>query len=159
LAHLMLLVPIGAAVAAAMLAGYAWARRSRHHAHASVAELACAVLVWAVCEALWSTAQDPETALRWVRLSAFGWVPMGPLLLRAFLGIGPPSRLARALPALFAVSAVFIALDVATPWLHPAVERAPWGWTYRVGPLFPAALVFVLGCIGLGLAHALTSPR
>ena len=157
--ELVLLVPLAAAAAAAMLAGYAWARRGRHRAHGAVAQLACAVLVWAACEVLWNATRDPDTALVLVRLAAFGWVPVGPLLLRIFLATGPPSPWERAFGPLLGVALAFAVLDVATPWLHPAVEPAPWGWVYHTGPLFPVCLLFVLGCIGMGLVPAVRQLR
>jgi signal transduction histidine kinase len=39
--------------------------------------------LWAFCEIGWNLAQDADTALTWMRASALGWVPIGPVALQA----------------------------------------------------------------------------
>jgi len=42
---------------------------------------------WGVCQLLWNTTDDPELALLLVRLSALGWVFLGPLSARFILSV------------------------------------------------------------------------
>ena len=39
---------------------------------------------WSLCEILWNLQDDPRAAAVFIRLSAFGWMLLGPVLLHAF---------------------------------------------------------------------------
>ncbi len=40
---------------------------------------------WAFCEVMWNTAHDREVAHRLIRLSALGWMFIGPAVLHLFV--------------------------------------------------------------------------
>jgi two-component system NtrC family sensor kinase len=89
---------------------------------------------WALCEVLWSLAPSPEAALPLQRLSALGWVGLGPLALHVVhQAIGQPDRrMSRIIGALYGLAGLFLVLSWTTPWL---VERAvPTAWGYGVAP-------------------------
>jgi signal transduction histidine kinase len=114
---------------------------------------------WAGCELLWNTATDPDTALFLVRISSLGWAAIGPLALDVFVRVSeqPAQRVRRALPALYATSAIFALLFTTTDLAHRGVTPAPWGWSYEPGVGFLVFYVFTLACVVAGLQHALAT--
>jgi signal transduction histidine kinase len=111
--------------------------------------------MWSFCEVLWNTADDPGLALWLVRASSVGWVAMGPLGLHLFFELTGRPR-PRALPWLYAISAGFLAVTLATDWMHVGVLRTSWGWAYEFGPAYPFFWLFTTAsmCTGLSLAGA-----
>jgi signal transduction histidine kinase len=125
--------------AAAMLLGGAW---------------------WGLCEMLWTLAPDPVTALSLVRLSAPGWIFVGPLALTLFLAQGrAPAWVRAVLPAVWAGSLAALGLAWTTPWMLRDVSRVSWGWAYEVGPAFAAWYVLAVASAGAGLVAALLQLR
>ena len=110
---------------------------------------------WALCEVLWATSADPVIALRYVKLSAIGWVLIGPLALQLMIEIiGEPAEDVRSkLPALYLASAVFLLIDWTTPWIHTRVVETPWSWGYELGHAYPFYWAFTVTALvwGLGL--------
>jgi PAS domain S-box-containing protein len=104
---------------------------------------------WAVCQLLWNTAQDPAHALALVKLSALGWVGIGPLTTRFIITVTRVNapRVQRALRVYFAFAGLFLLLTWFTPWVHTGVVRESWGWGYTLGPLY--ALFFVVSVAAL----------
>jgi signal transduction histidine kinase len=114
---------------------------------------------WAGCELLWNTATDPDAALFLVRLSSLGWAAIGPLALDVFLRVSeqPAPRLRRAVPFLYALSALFALLFTTTDLAHRGVTPVPWGWSYLPGPIFLVFYLYTLACVAVGLRHALAT--
>jgi signal transduction histidine kinase len=107
---------------------------------------------WGCCDALWTLAPDPASALFLVRLSAPGWVLAAPLVLHVLIEQAPglPRALRRLLLPAYGAAALFLALDWTTPWMHVAVFRVPWGWAYRPGPAYAAwyaSTVLLIGAV------------
>ncbi len=153
--HPYVLVPLAASIVSAVLASTIWTRDPAHRANRLATLLVGTSAVWSLCEVVWNTTGDPRLALWLVRLSAVGWVWIGPLALDLFLEItGDSSPQARRwLPALYGAAGTFLAIDWCTPWIHPAVVRTSWGFGYELGPTY---LVFYLFTVcGLGGAFAL----
>ncbi|MBW2401474.1 MAG: hypothetical protein JRG80_19835, partial [Deltaproteobacteria bacterium] len=48
--------------------------------------LACSAY-WSLCEILWNLSDDPDHVLLLIRLSSFGWIPLGPLALDLFVEV------------------------------------------------------------------------
>ena len=156
-----LLLPLLACVASGMLAVGVLARDARMRTSRLAAGLTTGVAIWAACEVLWNAAGDPEVVLRLVRLSAIGWVAVGPAALHLFVELtgARGSRARRALPFLYALSAGFLLVALLTPWMHTAVVRTSWGWGYRFGPAYPPFYVFTVACLSAGLALGLRDLR
>jgi hypothetical protein len=130
-----------------------------------VVSLAILGAFWGLCEVLWSLAPNPDTALYLQRLSALGWVGLGPLALHVVhQAIGRPShRMPRVIGGLYVLSALFLALAWTTPLL---VERAvPTSWGYGVvpGAAFPVYYVITIAACATALLrwirHLRTSPE
>lgn len=156
-----LLVPLLACATSAMLAVGVLARGSRRPASRQAAALIAGVAIWAACEVLWNAAHDPAVVLRLVRLSAVGWVAIGPAALHLFLELtgDARSRIRRWLPALYAVSAGLLLVGFVTPWMHTGVVRTGWGWGYRVGPAFALYFAFTVACLGAAIGIAIRDVR
>ncbi len=116
---------------------------------------------WAICQLLWNTSQDPVAAFALVKLSALGWVGIGPLIARfivSLTGVAAP-RLQRALRGYFAFSAFFLALTWFTPWVHTGVVRRSWGFGYTFGPLYALYFFVTVGSLLSGIAVASRAYR
>jgi signal transduction histidine kinase len=146
-------VPLASALACLVFGVLVLARVPGARSHRCMAAILFGAAWWGVCEALWTLAPDAHTALALVRLSAPGWVAVGPLCMHLFLAQSPrvPRGVRLGLAAAYAGAAVALAVEWTTPWMHPSVERVPWGWAYRVGPAYPLwyALAFASSSIGV----------
>ena len=151
-------------LASAVFATAILARDSSHSGNRLASVLIFGCCFWAGCQVLWNTVTEASTALLLMKLSTLGWVAIGPMALHLIAEVTSEShrRLRRALPVLYAISLTFLMLQWLTPWLHAGVVRMSWGWAYRVGPAFPACVVFCLGTIlwagSIGTRAYLHSP-
>jgi signal transduction histidine kinase len=129
--------------------------------HRCMAVLLIGACWWGVCESVWTLAPDPATALLWVRLSAPGWIAVGPLCMHLFLAqdrrLSPRSR--PGVGVAYGVAACALVVEWTTPWMHPGVLRVPWGWAYRVGPAYGIWLGFTILCSSFGVLTALRELR
>jgi signal transduction histidine kinase len=148
-----LLLPLTACLASSVLATALLTRDSRTLASRLSAALLLGATFWAGCEILWNTATDPSIVLTIVKLSAAGWVMIGPIGLHLILEvIGEPApRIRRQLPRLYLISLGFLAVAWTTPWVHAGVIEASWGWAYEFGPAYPFFLAFTFGNLTVGL--------
>jgi signal transduction histidine kinase len=159
--HPYVLAPLAACLASSACAAVIAARDSAHRANRRAAALVAGAAWWACCEVLWNTAGDPVTALRLVRLSAAGWVWIGPLAVDLFLSVvsDPAPRLRRALPGLYAAAGAFLVLTLFTPWMHRAVLPTSWGYAYEFGWLYPPFLLFTLVLLNVALVIGWRAAR
>jgi PAS domain S-box-containing protein len=86
-----------------------------------------------------------------MRLSAPGWIFIGPLVLHVLAALGESER-GSARPVRAAVWACLglLALAWTTPWLLADAVPTAWGWGYRVGPLYPLYYAITLACVAAG---------
>jgi signal transduction histidine kinase len=156
-----LLIPLASSLACLGLAVGILARDTSRRASRLGAAVALGGAWWAACEVLWNTASDPNAALYLVRLSAPGWMMIGPLMLHLFLELTshPLSRKRWLAPALYSLQAVLVVIDLTTTWIHPEVIRTSWGWGWRVTPLFVVPYMMTAGTVTVGLGVAYTSLR
>ena len=138
--HPYALIPLAACIASATIAVSLWLRATSNRRILPVVSLGLLGAFWAFCEVLWSLAPNPDAALGLQRLSALGWVGLGPLTLHVVQqAIGQPDRrMSRVIGALYAIAGFFLVLAWTTPWM---VERAvPTAWGYAARPYnFPCA--------------------
>ncbi|MGH0036834.1 MAG: ATP-binding protein [Myxococcota bacterium] len=118
-----------------------------------VAMVPLCIAHWGLMEALWTIQTDAASAEVLIRLSAFGWMSLGPLAFQIFVELaGSRARGLRPMvPYLWGLSAVSLVLYVASPWCLGEVLRTSWGWSYGFGPLFP----LVYASTGLPIAYLL----
>lgn len=132
--HPYALIPLVACITSATIAVSLWLRATSNRRILPVVSLVLAGAFWAFCEVLWSLAPNPDTALGLQRLSALGWVGLGPLSLHVVQqAIGQPDRrMSRVIGVLYAIAGFFLVLAWTTPWM---VERAvPTAWGYAASP-------------------------
>jgi two-component system NtrC family sensor kinase len=108
---------------------------------------------WGLCEVLWSLAPNPDAALHLQRLSALGWVGLGPLALHVVHQAieQPDRRISRIIGGLYVLAGLFLALAWTTPWM---VERAvPTSWGYGVvpGAIFPLYYLMTIAAAATAL--------
>ncbi len=148
--HVILLI---ACVAGASLGTSVWMRDTRNKANRLATLLIWGGAYWAFCELLWNQAADAETALTLVKLSTLGWVWIGPVSLSLMIEIMgdsmPRSRVV--LRTLYGAAVVYLLLTFLTPWVHESVVQTEWGWSYRLGPLYPGFYVITMTSILYGM--------
>jgi len=159
--NLYFLIPLLSCLASATLGSALLARDPRHPANRRFALLMLCAAFWAGCEVVWNTQQSAGVALTLVRLSALGWVWVGPLGLQLFLELTDdgPSWVWRVLPLLYAVCAGFLALALATPLMHVSVERESWGWAYVLGPAYPVFYLVTIASLLVAISIGVRAFR
>jgi PAS domain S-box-containing protein len=137
--HPYTLIPLAACIASAAIAIALWLRATSNRRILPVVSLVLAGAFWAFCEVLWSLAPDPDAALGLQRLSALGWVGLGPLSLHVVhQAIGQPDRrMSRVIGALYAVAGFFLVLAWTTPWMVERAVPTAWGYAASPGAAFP----------------------
>jgi signal transduction histidine kinase len=155
-----LLLPLLACIGSAMLT-VAIVLRGGGRASRIGALLTASAAVWSFFEVIWNgAAHDPRVVLWLVRLSSLGWFAFGPIALHLFIELtGQPPERRRLVPALYATSTAFLAIDLATPWMHASVVRTSWGWGYVFGPAYPFFYTFTVCCLGAALALGFRETR
>ena len=113
---------IAACVGSALNAGTVLARDAAGAASRRAATLSLAACFWAACEIAWNTAADPATALFLVKLSAPGWIFIGPMSTHVFLEATGSNRggRRRLLHAGYAAGALLLGLAISYPIVPPA---------------------------------------
>ena len=83
--HWYVVVPILACTISAATAVTVLMRDPGNRRVWPIAGVSALAAVWAFCEIAWHVAATPEAALGWMRISAFGWVPIGPVAFHALM--------------------------------------------------------------------------
>ena len=143
------LVPLVACIASAVLATAIFARDAASRTNRLAALLCAGVSVWALCEVIWNSRPDAESARFFIRCSAVGWIFLGPQILHLLRVISGEvvASTRRAILPLYLVGGVFLAANWFTPWMHAEVFATRFGWSYAPGWLHPVYLLFTIGCI------------
>ena len=154
--HPYFVVLVVACVACAAFGTSVLVRDPRERANQLAAAMIFGGAWWAFCEVMWTQAHDPETALAFVKLSALGWVWIGPLALHLMMELVGDSRPGRVtlVRALYAASALYFVIGLMTSAVHTGVVLTEWGWSYELGPLYPFFYVTTVSALGLGLSLA-----
>jgi signal transduction histidine kinase len=145
-----------ACAGSALAAGTILARDAASPANRRAALLSLCASYWAACEIAWNTASDPAAVLLLVKLSAPGWIFVGPMAMDVLLAATEDvtARDRRALRVLYTAASAMLLIEWTTPWIHPAVARTSWGWAYEFGPLFPAFYSITLTGVTWGIWRA-----
>ena len=141
--HPFIFMLVLSCIAAGVLGSAILARDPGQRANRLIATVLGCSAYWSLCEILWNLSDDPNTVLWMIRLSSFGWIPLGPLALDLFVEVTgrTRSRYHKVVPLAYSTAAFAIALYIVTPWCITAPIRVSWGWSYEFGPLFPLAFV------------------
>jgi PAS domain S-box-containing protein len=133
--HPYVLISLLSALAAGMLAGAIWARDSANRGNQLAASLLLCTAFWSLCDVLSNFADDPATALEYVRLSCLGSIMIGPLAFHMLLTLEPKLELryGRFLRFAYGSALVCALTGVTTPALWLDVAPTSWGWAGEIG--------------------------
>jgi PAS domain S-box-containing protein len=152
--HWYLLAPLSACLISVVCAAVILDRDARHRANRLVALIVLGCTFWSVCEVLWNTAEDPQVALALVRLSALGWIWLGPAFLHLMISATafPAPRARRLVQLAYPAMALMLLLAWFTPLLTEGVVRTSWGFAYTTGRLMPVYYVITVSLVMVALA-------
>jgi signal transduction histidine kinase len=160
------LLPLVSALACLVFGVAIWTSDPEAKSNRCAAGLMAGGAFWGICEALWTLAPDARTAELLLRVSAPGWIAIGPLCMHLFLvqERRDRSRLRRLLPAAYATAGAFLGLVWAEPWLGSPwftlrMDPVPWGWAYRAGVAYPYWYAFTVACSSAGIWAAYIEMR
>jgi len=151
--HPYALIPLAACISSAAITISLWLRAPLNRGIFPVVSMGILGAFWALCEVLWSMSPDPDAALFLQRLSALGWVGLGPLALQVVhQAIGQPDRrMSRAIGGLYALSALFLVLAWTTPWMIERAVPTSWGYGTAPGAAFPIYYVITIAAAATAL--------
>jgi len=154
-------LPLTSGLACFAIAVLMLAREPRAGTSRYAALLLLGAAWWGVFEALWTLAPDAETALLLLRLSAPGWIFIGPICLELFLADAPdgPGRLRTMRMIAWGAATIALVIEWTTNWIHIGMEPVPWGWAYRFGPLYAPWYAFTVLTSTAGIFAALRRLR
>ena len=153
LMHFYAVVPILACTISAAAALTVWTRDPGNRRVWPIAGVSACATIWAFCEIAWQVSHTSEEALRWMRLSALGWVPIGPVAFHALmLARDRDTALVRTwVRLLYAGSALLLVAAFTSPLVMREALRVWWGWTPVPGPLLVLQIAVSGGSVGAGL--------
>lgn len=145
--HLHIAIPLAAAIGACAITSTILARDPTSRRTQIAASILIAAGVWALCDFFAVVFANRGWALPLLRAANVPILIIPPLALR--LGFEQREDLsARFTPLLRPVwlaSAVLAPIALASDWMIDDVVWSPWGWSTRMGPLYP--LIFVPGVV------------
>ncbi len=152
--HPYVVVPILACILTAATAIAVWTRDPGNRRVWPIAAVSALASIWAFCEIGWNLAPDAGTALVWMRASALGWVPIGPVALHALMvARDRDTRGIRVLiRADYGAAGALLVLAFGSPWMIADAVRTWWGWTAVPGPAMVLQYGITGGSVAAGLA-------
>jgi signal transduction histidine kinase len=143
LMHWYVLVPILACTVSAATALSVWTRDPGNRRVWPIAGISACGAFWAFCEIAWQVAGDAEAALRWMRLSAFGWVGIGAVAFHALMLARDrdSGRVRRWILLLYAASGLLLVPALTHPFVMREALRAWWVYYAFVGGSVTAGLL------------------
>jgi PAS domain S-box-containing protein len=133
--HPYVLISLLSALAAGMLASAIWARDPANRGNQLAASLLSCAALWSLCDVFSNSADDPATALEFVRLSCLGSIMIGPLAFHMLLTLEPKLELryGRLLRFAYGSALVCALTGVTTPAMWLDVTQTDWGWAGKIG--------------------------
>jgi signal transduction histidine kinase len=130
-----------------------WSRDPANRRVWPIAGVSACGALWAFCEVAWHVAPDAASALAWMRLSALGWVPLGPVAFHALVvARDRDTRLVQSwLAVLYLGSAALLVAAFLSPAVIREAARPWWGWTPVPGPAMALQFVVTGGSVAAGL--------
>ncbi|MBS1105664.1 MAG: his Kinase domain protein [Deltaproteobacteria bacterium] len=165
--NLYFLLPLISALACLVFGVLILARDRDATPHRCAAALLLGGSWWGIGEALWTLAPDPVTALAVLRISAPGWIAVGPVCMHLFLAAEQRSThpMRRVVPFAYAGAALFLLAEwtepflASGPWITEGMARVPWGYAYLTGPAYWLWYTFTVLTSSAGIFAALQDLR
>jgi signal transduction histidine kinase len=151
--HPYVVVPIIACTLSGATALAVWTRDPGNRRVWPIAGVSACAAIWAFCEIAWNVASGREAALFWMRVSALGWVPIGPVAFHALMVARDRDTVLVRLwiRALYLVSAGLLLAAFTGDLLIAGALRPWWGWSPVPGPLMLFQYVVTGGSVAAGL--------
>ena len=151
--HPYVVVPILACTLTAAAAIAVWTRDPANRRVWPIASVSGLASVWAFCEIAWNLVGNAESALAWMRFSALGWVPIGPVAFQALMvARDRDTKLVRtAIRANYGLSGALLLVAFTSPWMIADAVRTWWGWSPVPGPAMGLQYAVTGGSVGAGL--------
>jgi signal transduction histidine kinase len=151
--HPYVVVPILACTITAATAISVWTRDPGNRRVWPIAAVSALASVWAFCEIAWNLSADAASALAWMRISALGWVPIGPAAFHALMvARDRDTKLVRgAIRAVYAASGLLLIVALTSPLMIGEALRTWWGWSPVPGPAMGVQYAVTGGSVGAGL--------
>ena len=151
--HSYVVVPVLACVLSAATALTVWTRDPMNRRVWPIAGMSACGAIWAFCEVMWQLTGGTEASLAWMRASALGWVPIGPVAFHALMLARDRDTawVRRWIRGLYAFSAPLLLAALFTPAMLPEAHHAWWGWTPVPGPLIPVQYSVTGGSVAAGM--------
>ena len=161
------ILPLTSALACLVFGVLILARDPESSPHRCAAALLFGGAWWGVCEALWTLAPDAATALVLLRISAPGWIAVGPVCMHLFLATERRSAhpLRSVLPLAYASAGFFLLVEWAEPFLESGpiltegMTHVPWGYAYLPGPAYWLWYAFTVLTSSAGIFAAVAELR
>jgi signal transduction histidine kinase len=161
------ILPLGSALACLVFGVLILARDPESSPHRCAAALLFGGTWWGLCEALWTLAPNAATALVLLRISAPGWIAVGPVCMHLFLATERRSAhpLRRLLPFAYAGAGIFLLVEwlepllASGPFLTEGMTRVPWGYAYVPGPAYWLWYSFTVLTSSAGIFAAVADLR
>ena len=104
------------AIVTAVCAGCIYTHAPRRRDSQTAALLLAGVAWWGLCEVAWNVSASADAARSLMRLSAPGWLFIGPMVLHIYAGANPQARakVRVLLPSLYATCGAFLLLEWTT---------------------------------------------
>jgi hypothetical protein len=153
LIRLYVAVPLLACVLSAATALALFSRDPSNRRAWPIAGVSACAAFWAFCEVAWQVAATRKAALAWMRLSALGWVPLGPVAFHALMLARDrdTERVRDWTGLLYMCSAVLLVVAWASPAMIRNATQAWWGWTPVPGIAMAVQYALTGGSVAAGL--------
>src|SRR5262245_57744756 len=151
--HGYVVVPLLACTLSAATALAVWTRDPGNRRVRPIVGVSTCAALWSFCEIAWHVAATPEAALTWMRLSAIGWVPIGPIAFHALmLARDRDTAAVRSwVGALYGSSAALLVAAFTSSAVITEAVRTWWGWTPVPGPAMGLQYLVTGGSVAAGL--------
>jgi signal transduction histidine kinase len=151
--HWYVLVPILACTVSAATALAVWTRDPGNRRVWPIAGISACGAFWAFCEIAWQVAGTAEAALRWMRVSSFGWVGIGAVAFHALMLARDrdTAGVRRWILLLYGASGLLLLPALTHPFVMREALRVWWGWTPVPGPGLAIYYASVGGSVAAGL--------
>jgi PAS domain S-box-containing protein len=158
--HPYVLLPLAALVAAGVLASAFAAREPDQRANRLASLILVCAAFWSFCELMATIAPDAETALTWLRWTALGSIPTGPVLLHiAMVAADARRRDQRGILVFTYTAAIGAALiSVSTDLVWTAAVKTDWGWGGVPGPVLGGSFAITASVPAIAITGTLLRP-
>ncbi len=145
-------IPLLACTISAATAAHLWTAEPDNRRMWPIAGISALGAFWAFCEVLANQAEDPATALFWLRMALAGSIPLGPMALHALSVVCDQysPRVRAAVWALHASGIGIIGFALFSDAVVTTVVPTWWGWGARPGSGMILAYLLIMGAAFAG---------